>query len=67
MKIITLFNESYQDSLTKQFPKQNFEENSLKSYLETCRVDLDKCLTEKYTHNNHSTFMNTIVTFVKIH
>ena len=43
-----------------EFPKQNFEENSLKKFLEVCNKALDKHLPHKskFVLGNHSPFMN---------
>ena len=35
-------NEFYRDNLTEELSKQNFEENSLEKFLDTCRVVLDR-------------------------
>ena len=43
-----------------EFPKQNFEENSLKKFLEVCNKALDEHLPHKskFVRGNHSPFMN---------
>ena len=35
-------NEVYGDNLTEELSKQNFEENSIEKFLDTCRVVLDR-------------------------
>ena len=36
------FCKVYRDNLTEELSKQNFEENSLEKFLDTCRVVLDR-------------------------
>ena len=44
----------------KEFSKQNFEENSLEKFLETCNNVLDKNAPRKskFLRGNHSPFIN---------
>ena len=53
-------NEVYRDNLTEELSKQNFEENSLEKFLDTCRVVLDRQAPrkKKYLRGNQAPFMN---------